>query len=231
MAITVSRSSHQLASLIDHTVLKPESSRAEVARYCEEARAHGFASVCVNSVHTGFVAGLLVGSGVKTCTVVGFPLGAGASNAKAAETAIAVADGADEIDMVLDIGALREGDAKRVAADIEAVRAACPGKILKVILETCLLDDAQKELGCRLSQQAGADFVKTSTGFSTAGATVTDIALMRRAVGPDMGVKASGGIRTAEIAWSMVDAGATRIGASASVAIVGGVPAQASSGY
>jgi deoxyribose-phosphate aldolase len=202
-----------------------------VARHCEEARAHGFASVCVNSVHTGLVAGLLAGSGVKTCTVIGFPLGAGASKAKAAETAIAVADGADEIDMVLDIGALCEGDGARVLADIAAVRAACPGKILKVILETCLLTDAQKELGCRLSRQAGADFVKTSTGFSTAGASVADVALMRRAVGPDMGVKASGGIRTAEIAWSMVDAGATRLGASASIAIIGGTPDKAPSGY
>ena len=225
------RTSIDLARLIDHTILKPEASRADVARHCEEARAHGFASVCVNAVHTGFVAGLLAGSGVKTCTVVGFPLGAGSGEAKAAETALAVAAGADEIDMVLDIGALREGDAERVAADIAAVRAACPGKVLKVILETCLLDDAQKELGCRLSQQEGADFVKTSTGFSTGGATVADVALMRRVVGPDMGVKASGGIRTAEIALAMVEAGATRIGASASVAIVGGTPAAAPSGY
>jgi len=225
------RTPTDLARLIDHTILKPEASRADVARHCEEARAHGFASVCVNAVHTGFVAGLLAGSGVKTCTVVGFPLGAGSGEAKAAETALAVAAGADEIDMVLDIGALREGDAERVAADIAAVRAACPGKVLKVILETCLLDDAQKELGCRLSQQEGADLVKTSTGFSTGGATVADVALMRRVVGPDMGVKASGGIRTAEIALAMVDAGATRIGASASVAIVGGTPAAAPSGY
>ena len=225
------RTSTDLACLIDHTILKPEASRADVARHCEEARAHGFASVCVNAVHTGFVAGLLAGSGVKTCTVVGFPLGAGSGEAKAAETALAVVAGADEIDMVLDIGALREGDAERVAADIAAVRAACPGKVLKVILETCLLDDAQKELGCRLSQQEGADFVKTSTGFSTSGATVADVALMRRVVGPDMGVKASGGIRTAEIALAMVEAGATRIGASASVAIVGGTPAAAPSGY
>lgn len=230
-AIATPRSSTQLASLIDHTILKPESSRAEVARHCQEARDHSFASVCVNAVHTAFVSGLLAGSGVKTCTVVGFPLGASSGAAKAAETQLAVAAGADEIDMVIDIGALREGDVERVAADIAAVRAACPGKVLKVILETCLLDDAQKELGCRLSKEAGADFVKTSTGFSTGGATVADIALMRRVVGPDLGVKASGGIRTADIAWAMVEAGATRIGASASVAIVGGTPEAGPSGY
>ena len=230
MAIASPHSSTELASLIDHTILKADASRTEVRRHCEEALAHGFASVCVNGVHAGFVAGLLAGSAVKTCVVVGFPLGAGSGEAKAAETALVVAAGADEIDMVVDIGALREGDAERVAADIAAVRAACQGKVLKVILETCLLDDAQKELGCRLSKEAGADFVKTSTGFSTGGATVADIALMRRTVGPDMGVKASGGIRTAEIARAMVEAGATRIGASASVAIVGGAPASAS-GY
>lgn len=209
-----------LAALIDHTILKADATRAEVARLCDEALRHGFASVCVNPVHTRFVAERLRGSGVRTCVVVGFPLGADGAEPKAAQARWAASEGAEEIDMVVDVGALREGDEARALADIEAVRAACPGAVLKVILETALLDDAQKEAGCRLAKAAGADFVKTSTGFSTGGATVADVALMRRAVGPEMGVKASGGVRTVADARAMVAAGANRIGASASVAIV-----------
>lgn len=219
-----------LAGMIDHTILKPEATRAEVARLCDEAIAHGFASVCVNAVHAGFVAGRLKGSKVRTCVVVGFPLGASGAAAKADEALRAIADGADEIDMVIDIGALREGDIDRFRADIAAVRRATTGKVLKVIIETCLLDTAQKETACRTAKELGADFVKTSTGFSTGGATVEDIALMRRVVGPEIGVKASGGVRTAETAWAMVEAGATRIGASAGIAIIG-ASKDASSGY
>ena len=225
------RNPRELAGLIDHTILKPEASRSEVARYCDEALAHGFASVCVNAVHAAFVAERLAGSAVKTCVVVGFPLGASGAAAKAAEAGFAIDAGADEIDTVIDIGALVEGDVARCRADLAAVREATQGKVLKVIIEACLLDDTQKELACRLSQEAGADFVKTSTGFSTGGATVADIALMRRVVGPDMGVKASGGVRTAETAWAMLDAGATRIGASASIAIVGGGAKGSATGY
>ena len=225
------RNSRVLAGMIDHTILKPEATRAEVARLCDEAIAHGFASVCVNAVHAGFVAGRLKNSAVKTCVVVGFPLGASGAAAKADEAVRAIADGADEIDMVIDVGALREGDNERFRTDIAAVRRATTGKILKVIIETCLLDDAQKETACRVSKELGADFVKTSTGFSSGGATVEDIALMRRVVGPQMGVKASGGVRTAENAWAMVEAGATRIGASASIAIVGGAGKGGPAGY
>ena len=217
--------------MIDHTILKPEATRAEVARLCDEAIAHGFASVCVNAVHAAFVAGRLEGSKVATCVVVGFPLGACGAAAKADEAARAIADGADEIDMVIDIGALREGDLDRFRTDIAAVRRATAGKLLKVIIETCLIDDAQKETACRVAKELGADFVKTSTGFSTGGATVEDVALMRRVVGPDMGVKASGGVRTAETAWAMVEAGATRIGASAGVTIVGGAAKEGPAGY
>ena len=217
--------------MIDHTILKPEATRAEVARLCDEAIAHGFASVCVNAVHASVVAAHLRGSKVKTCVVVGFPLGASGAAAKVDEATRAIADGADEIDMVIDIGALREGDIDRFRDDIAAVRRATAGKLLKVIIETCLLDDAQKEMACRVSKDVGADFVKTSTGFSSGGATVDDIALMRRVVGPDMGVKASGGVRTAETAWAMVEAGATRIGASASIAIVGGAGKGGPAGY
>lgn len=225
------RNPEVLAGMIDHTILKPEATRAEVARLCDEAIVYGFASVCVNAVHAAFVAERLEGSKVATCVVVGFPLGASGAAAKADEAARAIADGADEIDMVIDIGALREGDLDRFRADIAAVRRATAGKLLKVIIETCLLDDAQKETACRVAKQLGADFVKTSTGFSTGGATVEDVALMRRVVGPDMGVKASGGVRTAETAWAMVEAGATRIGASAGVTIVGGAAKEGLAGY
>ena len=219
----------KLASLIDHTLLKPEATEAEVLRYCEEAARFRFCSVCVNPVHVATVARALRGSGVKTCSVVGFPLGATTPDDKAAETANAVRNGADEIDMVIAVGALREGRPDVVRADIAAVRAACPGKVLKVIIETCLLDEAQKRAACRLAAEAGADFVKTSTGFSTGGATVADVALMRGVVGDALGVKASGGIRTLEAAQAMIAAGASRIGASSGVALVTQAPAPAGS--
>lgn len=214
---------HAVARLIDHTILKPEATRDEVRKVCAEALKYGFASVCVNGYWVPLVAEELRGSEVKVCSVVGFPLGATSTASKVAETLGAIKDGAREIDMVINVGALRSGDKAAVEADIKAVVAAshAHGAIVKVILETALLDDDEKTLACRLSKNAGADFVKTSTGFSKAGATVADVALMRRAVGPSMGVKASGGVRTLADLRAMVAAGATRVGASASVAIVG----------
>jgi deoxyribose-phosphate aldolase len=211
-----------IARLIDHTILKAEATRDEVRQVCAEAREYEFASVCVNSFWAKFVSGELRDSPVKVCCVTGFPLGAGATSAKVAETLAAIKDGAEEIDMVINIGAMRGGEADIAKADIHAVVNASHshGAILKVIIETCLLDDAQKTLACRLAQDAGADFVKTSTGFSKAGATAADVALMRRTVGPGMGVKASGGIRTLADLKAMVAAGANRIGASAGVRMV-----------
>lgn len=210
----------QLASLIDHTVLKPDATRAQIKIFCDEARLHGFYSVCVNSVHVPFVAEQLAGTAVKVCSVVGFPLGAMPSRAKAFETEVAVASGAQEIDMVIQVGALKDGRLDDVRDDIRAVRAACPNATLKVIIETCLLTEQEKRDACRLSAEAGADFVKTSTGFAASGATVEDVRLMRLAVGPEMGVKASGGVRTVEVAQAMISAGATRIGTSSGVALV-----------
>ena len=211
-----------IARLIDHTILKPEAIREEVKTVCAEALRYEFASVCVNASWVALVAAELRGSPVKVCTVVGFPLGATSTAAKVAETRAALSDGAEEIDMVINIGALRGGETTVVEQDIRSVAEASHslGAILKVIIETALLTDGQKVLACELAQKAGADFVKTSTGFSKSGATVEDIALMRRTVGPTMGVKASGGIRTLEDLKAMVAAGATRIGASASVRIV-----------
>ncbi|WP_279482899.1 deoxyribose-phosphate aldolase [Aureimonas sp. SK2] len=220
-----------LAGMIDHTILKADATRADVARHCDEALAHGFASVCINGVHAAFVADRLRGSRVKTCAVLGFPLGASGAGAKAAEAAWLIRQGADELDMVLDIGAVVEGEFERARADIAAVRDASAGRVLKVILETCLLDEARIVAACRIAAEAGADFVKTSTGFSSGGASVETVALMRRTVGPTLGVKASGGIRTAESARAMVAAGATRIGASASVAIVSAGGPTAPGGY
>ena len=210
------------ARLIDHTILKPEATRAEVLQICAEARKYEFASVCVNPYWVPLVAAELKGSPVKVCSVVGFPLGATSTAAKVAETLQAIQDGAQEIDMVINIGALRGGEPEAVQADIQAVTSASHGHdvIVKVIIETALLDDDLKKLACRLAKDAGADFVKTSTGFSKAGATVADISLMRAAVGPEMGVKASGGIRTLEDLRAMVAAGASRVGASASVAMM-----------
>ncbi|SER35454.1 deoxyribose-phosphate aldolase [Faunimonas pinastri] len=218
-----------LARFIDHTLLKPDALRADILRVCDEAVEHGFFSVCVNGVHARAVAERLQGSAVKTCVVIGFPLGAMSTVAKVAETRDAIASGADEIDMVLDIGGLKDGDLDRVRADIAAVKQACGERVLKVIFETCLLTVAEKETACRLSVEAGADFVKTSTGFGKSGATAQDIALMRRTVGDRAGVKASGGVRNRDDALGMIEAGATRIGTSNGIAIVGGGTAAAGS--
>lgn len=210
-----------IAKTIDHTLLKPEATAADIQALCREAKQYGFASVCVNTCYVKLASELLRGSGVKVCCTVGFPLGAMAPKAKAFEAAQAVADGAEEVDMVLWIGALRQGNTAAVQAYIEGVVNAChPRAIVKVILETCLLTDAQIETACRLCVAAGADYVKTSTGFSTAGATAEHVALMKRAVGGRAKVKAAGGIRTYEDAKRMIDAGADRIGASAGIAIV-----------
>ncbi len=205
--------------LFDHTILKADATREMVERVCREAREHHFMSICVNSYYTGFVADELQGSDVRVCTVVGFPLGQMSTKAKAAETRIAVEDGADEIDMVINVGALKGGDDAVVFEDIRAVRKACEGKVLKVIIETCLLNEEEKVRACRLAMEAKADFVKTSTGFSTGGATKEDVALMRKTVGDTMGVKASGGIRDKEKAVEMLEAGADRLGTSATIAI------------
>jgi len=211
-----------IAALIDHTILKPEATRDDVVKICREARQYGFASVCVNTYWVPLVRAELSGSAVKVCTVVGFPLGATSTEAKVAETAAALRAGAEEIDMVINIGALRSGDLDAVRQDIRQVVETShrAGAIVKVILETALLDDNQKAEACTLAQQARADFVKTSTGFSTSGATAHDVALMRGVVGPGMGIKAAGGIRTLSDLRAMTAAGATRIGASASIKIV-----------
>jgi len=212
-----------LAALIDHTLLKPDATEQDVRKLCEEAKQYGFASVCVNPSWVPLCAELLAGTPVKVCTVIGFPLGATTPTAKAIETRDAIANGASEIDMVINVGALKSGNDALVREDIEGVVQAARGKaIVKVILETALLSREEKIKACLLAKTAGADFVKTSTGFSTGGATVEDIALMRATVGPEMGVKASGGIRDRATAEAMVAAGATRIGASASVAIATG---------
>jgi len=215
-------SASSIASLIDHTLLRPDAIRADILRLSREARHYNFASVCVNPYWVPLVAAELAGSQVLVCTVVGFPLGATSTEAKVAETEAALRAGAQEIDMVQNIGALRGGDDQAVEEEIALVAGVChrAGAIVKVILETALLDDDQKTTACLLAKAAGADFVKTSTGFGPSGATVHDVELMRRAVGPAMGVKASGGIRTLEDLEKMVAAGATRIGASASVKIM-----------
>ena len=205
--------------LFDHTILKADATKAEVAKICEEAKEYQFMSVCVNSCYTAFAAQQLADSKVKVCTVVGFPLGQMSTKAKAAETKIAVADGADEIDMVINVGALKSREYDIVLKDIKEVKDACGQALLKVIIETCLLTEEEKEKACLLAKEAGADFVKTSTGFSTGGAVAKDVALMRKTVGEDMGVKASGGIRSRETVEEMVNAGASRLGTSATVAI------------
>ncbi|MCY7915240.1 deoxyribose-phosphate aldolase [Bacillus haynesii] len=216
----------QIARMIDHTVLKPDTVKSEIEVLCKEARVYGFASVCVNPCWVKLCAELLKDSEVKVCTVIGFPLGATSPETKAFETKQAIADGAGEVDMVINIGALKDRDTGTVEHDIRAVTDAADGKALvKVIIETSLLTDEEKRLACELAVKAGADFVKTSTGFSGGGATVRDIQLMRDAVGPDIGVKASGGVRDKESALAMIEAGATRIGASAGVSIVNGLTA------
>ena len=212
-----------LSKYIDHTLLKPESTHEDIRRVCDEAKKYNTASVCVNPIYASFVAAELKGTGIKTCCVVGFPLGATPSAIKAAEASLCVENGAEEIDMVIAVGAAREGDWEYVEKDIKAVADAVRGKaLLKVIIETCLLNNEQKINACLCAKNAGADFVKTSTGFSTGGATVDDVALMRGVVGEEMGVKASGGIRSKAAAESMIAAGASRIGASSSKAIIEG---------
>ena len=211
---------YELASKIDHTLLKADATEAAILKVCEEAREYHTASVCVNTCWAATVKKALAGSGVMTCCVVGFPLGAMSTMGKAVETMKAVEDGADEIDMVINIGRAKGDDWDYVYRDIKAVVSAAGDAKVKVILETCLLTDEEKVEACKAAVRAGAAFVKTSTGFSTGGATVEDIKLMRAAVGPEMGVKASGGIRDKAAAMAMLEAGATRIGASATGAIV-----------
>ncbi|HEM4129316.1 TPA: deoxyribose-phosphate aldolase [Streptococcus suis] len=212
----------KLNKYIDHTILKPETTKEQVAQILAEAKEYDFASVCVNPTWVAYAAQELKDSDVKVCTVIGFPLGANTPAVKAFETKDAIENGADEIDMVINIGALKSKNDELVLEDIQAVVAASGDKLVKVIIETCLLTDEEKVKACQLSKEAGADFVKTSTGFSTGGATVEDVALMRKTVGPDMGVKASGGARSYEDAIAFIDAGATRIGASSGVAIMKG---------
>jgi deoxyribose-phosphate aldolase len=212
----------QVAILIDHTILKPEAKPDQVAKLCAEARQYGFASVCVNPVYVTLCAEYLRGTKVKVGAAIGFPLGATTSDVKAFEARQAVESGASEVDMVIHVGALKSGNRSYVQEDIAAVVQAghAGGALVKVILETCLLTNEEKTIACLLAKEAGADFVKTSTGFSSGGATVEDIALMRKTVGPKMGVKASGGVRGLEDLIKMVEAGATRIGTSAGVQIM-----------
>jgi deoxyribose-phosphate aldolase len=211
-----------IARLIDHTLLKPDASAAEIAQLCREAREYHFASVCINSAYVPLCADLLKGSDVAVCTVVGFPLGASPAEVKAYEAQLAIQNGASEVDMVMNIGALKSRNIKALHHDISTVvkTAHAHNVICKVILETAKLNDEEKVIACQVSKMAGADFVKTSTGFGGGGATAGDVALMRKVVGPEIGVKASGGVRDFQDAQAMVKAGATRIGASAGVAIV-----------
>ena len=211
----------ELAQYIDHTLLKPEATEEQVNKLCEEAAKHHFYSVCVNSSWVEHCARKLGGTGVKVCAVVGFPLGAMDSRAKAFEARTAIANGASEIDMVMNVGAMKAKNLKLVREDMLSVRRACrTGIVLKVIIETCMLTDEEKVLACQIAKDVEADFVKTSTGFNKAGATVADIALMRRTVGPKMGVKAAGGVRSYEDAVAMIQAGATRLGTSSGVLLV-----------
>lgn len=210
------------AKYIDHTVLKPETTRAVLKRFCDEAKRYGFAGVCVNPVNVRFVAEQLKGSPVKACSVVGFPLGANLPEVKAVEAAKAVADGADEVDMVINVGALKDGDLDLVESDIAGVVRAAAGRPVKVIMETCLLTDDEKIAACECAERAGAAFVKTSTGFGSGGATVEDVRLMRRAVGPGVQVKASTGVNNRRLCDAFLAAGATRMGTSKGIKIVDG---------
>jgi deoxyribose-phosphate aldolase len=219
-----------LAQYIDHTLLAADATREQIATLCREAQEHGFYSVCVNSGQVPYAASLLTDGQVKVCAVVGFPLGAGLSDSKAFEAKQAIAAGAGEIDMVLNVGALKDGLLDRVSDDIAAVKQACGEVPLKVILETCLLDDAQKTKACEICRELDVAFVKTSTGFSRSGATLEDVALMRKVVGADVGVKASGGVRDYKTAIAMIEAGATRLGTSSGIAIISGAEASGS-GY
>ncbi|QCT75612.1 deoxyribose-phosphate aldolase [Macrococcoides canis] len=215
-----------LAKYIDHTALKPETTKVQIEQLAQEAREYGFMSVCVNPTHVQYAKSLLEGTDVLVCTVIGFPLGANTPAVKAFETKDAIDNGAGEVDMVINIGALKDKNYDLVAEDIKAVVEAAGDVTTKVIIETALLTDEEKVKACEIAKAQGADFVKTSTGFSTGGATKEDIALMRKAVGPDMGVKASGGVRSYEDVMAMIDAGATRIGASAGVQILKGEEAR-----
>jgi deoxyribose-phosphate aldolase len=213
----------QIAGMIDHTMLSAVSTEAEIVRICDEAKKYGFATVCVNPYWVPLVARELAGSNVGVTTVIGFPLGASRTEIKAAEAEDAISAGATEIDMVLNVGALKSGHLDAVKRDIEAVVQVCKGKAaVKVIIETCYLTDEEKQQASLLCKEAGADFVKTSTGFGTGGATVEDIALIRHVIGPEIGIKASGGVRDLDIARKLIQAGATRLGASSSIAIVTG---------
>ena len=212
----------KLNKYIDHTLLKADASQEQIETLIEEAKKYDFASVCVNPTWVNFAAQALKATDVKVCTVIGFPLGANTPELKAFETSDAIQNGANEVDMVINIGALKSRNFDLVERDIRAVVEAAKGTVVKVIIETCLLTDDEKVKACQIAQKAGADFVKTSTGFSTGGATVEDVALMRKTVGPDMGVKASGGARSYEDALAFIKAGATRIGASSGVAIMEG---------
>lgn len=210
----------KLNKMIDHTILKADAKKEDVVRYCEEAKEYDFMSVCVNSCNVKIVKKELEGSDVKVCCVVGFPLGAMATETKAFEAKYCVDNGADEIDMVINIGALKDENYDYVKKDIEEVVKASNGKVVKVIIETCLLSDEEKKKACELAKEAKADFVKTSTGFSTGGATAEDVKLMKSVVGDELKVKASGGVRTKEDAMKMIEAGADRIGASSGINIV-----------
>ena len=216
----------QLARHIDHTMLKADATPAEIERLCEEALRYRFASVCVNPAYVPLAAAKLGETEVEVCTVIGFPLGATTTTAKVCEAKQALDDGATELDMVLNIGALKAGEREHVEDEISAVASACHegGGLLKVIIETALLNDDEKVLACELAQEAAADFVKTSTGFASGGATLDDVRLMRRTVSPQVGIKAAGGIHSYDEAMAMLDAGANRIGASAGVQIVDGAP-------
>jgi deoxyribose-phosphate aldolase len=226
-----------VASMIDHTLLKPDATRANIEELCREAAQFKFATVCVNPTWVALAAKLLAGSGVGVCSVVGFPLGATTPDVKGYETRRAIFDGAREIDMVINIGALKSGDLRVVECDIESVTGPCrdAGALSKVIIEAALLTDDEKITACTLAKAAGADYVKTSTGFASGGATAADVALMRRVVGSEMGVKAAGGVRDLEGMKAMIAAGASRVGASAGVKIVqqarGETPTASSSGY
>ncbi|WCF09176.1 deoxyribose-phosphate aldolase [Paenibacillus thiaminolyticus] len=218
-----------IAQMIDHTLLRADAVKDEITKLTEEAARYQFASVCVNPAWVAYCAEQLAGTPVKVCTVIGFPLGASTTAVKAYETADAIANGADEIDMVINVGQLKAGNDDEVERDIAAVVTAAAGKALvKVIIETCLLTEEEKVRACELAVKAGADFVKTSTGFSTGGATREDVALMRRTVGERAGVKASGGVRSLEDVNSMIEAGATRIGASSGVSIMNGMESSSS---
>lgn len=209
-----------IAKYIDHTILKPTAQRKDIEQLCKEAKEHNFASVCVNPCWVSYASKLLEGSAVKVCTVIGFPLGANDSSVKAFEAKTAIKQGADEVDMVINIGALKAGEYDIVQKDIEAVRTASQGKILKVIIETSYLTDEEKQKVCKICAACGADFVKTSTGFSDGGATAQDVALMAAAAGEKVKVKASGGIRSREDALKMIEAGASRLGTSSGIKII-----------